>query len=95
LLKATIQLEHLLDQPGTVPAKLDYIRFKILPVILHTAQCANWPLRLYRLLDGPFTKAFKTILILPQHFPTALLYLPIGHGGVGLPRVSDRAQMMK
>ena len=50
---------------------------------------------MYRLLDQPFTKAFKTILILPQHFPTALLYLPIDHGGIGLPRVSDRAQVMK
>jgi hypothetical protein len=58
LLKATIQLEHLLDQPGTVPAKLDYIRFKLLPIILHTAQCANWPLRIFRLLDKPFTIGF-------------------------------------
>ena len=95
LLKTTVKLEHLLDQPGSVPAKIDYIRFKIIPIILHTAQCANWPLRVYRLLDKPFTKAYKTILILPQHFPTTLLYLPTDHGGVGLPRVSDRAQVMK
>jgi len=95
LLQSTSQLEHLLDQPGTVPAKLDYIRFKILPTILHSAQCANWPLKWYRLLDKPFTKAYKTILILPKHFPTALLYLPSESGGVGLPRVSDRAQVMK
>ena len=32
-------LEHLLDQPGPVHAKIDFIRFKILPIVLHTAQC--------------------------------------------------------
>ena len=88
-------MEHLLDQPGTVPAKLDYIRFKILPIILHTAQCSNWSLQQYRELDKPFTKAYKSILVLPVHFPTALLYLPLDKGGIGLPRLSDRTQVMK
>ena len=91
----TTLLEHLLDQPGPVTAKIDYIRFKILPIVLHTAQCANWSLLQYRNLDIQFNRAYKTILILPTHFPTALLYLPSAKGGVGLPRFSDRAQVMK
>ena len=91
--KTSAMIEHLLDQPGTVPAKIDYIRFKILPIILHTAQCSNWSLAQYRSLDKPFTKAYKIILVLPSHFPTALLYLPLDKGGIGLPRLSGRAQV--
>jgi hypothetical protein len=74
----TTLLEHLLDQPGPITAKIDYIRFKILPIVLHPAQCANWSLSQYRSLDIPFNQAYKTILISPIHFPTALLYLPKG-----------------
>jgi hypothetical protein len=88
-------LEYLLDQAGTAPVKIDYIRFKILPIILHTSQCANWSLSQYRDLDKPFTQAYKTILVLPRHFPTTLLYLPLDKGGIGLPRLSDRTQVMK
>ena len=88
-------LEHLMDQPAPIIAKLDYIRFKILPIILHSAQCANWSLKQFRSLDTHFNKAYKTILILPVHFPTTLLYLPTDKGGIGLPRLSDRAQIMK
>ena len=93
--KANAMLEHLLDQPGPPQAKIDFIRFKILPVILHTAQCTNWSLAQYRKLDVPFTRAYKTILVLPIHCATTLLYLPATSGGVGLPRLSDRVQVMK
>jgi hypothetical protein len=93
--RAHTMIEHLLDQPGSCPAKIDYIRFKIYPLILHSAQCANWSLQQYRQLDKPFTAAYKTILVLPIHFPTELLYQPSTNGGVGLPRLSDRAQVMK
>ena len=41
LVTASTKVEHLLDQPGPVLAKIDYIRFKIMPIILHSAQCAN------------------------------------------------------
>lgn len=38
---------------------------------------------------------YRKILCLPTKFPTALLYLPTTHGGIGLPRISDKAQLMK
>ena len=69
-------LEHLLDQPGPVHAKIDFIRFKILPIVLHTARCANWSLAQYRKLDVPFTKAYKTILVMPTHCANTLCHNP-------------------
>lgn len=64
--KINTKLEHLLDQPAPITAKIDFI----LSIILHSAQCANWSIKQYRSLDTPFNLAFKTILILPP--PTSL-----------------------
>ena len=92
---ATTRLSHLLRQPASPTIKLDYIRFKILPIILYTALCSSWTLAQYRDLDTPFNQTYKKILCLPTKLPTALLYLPTTLGGIGLPRASDKAQLMK
>jgi len=90
-----LKLDHLIQQPGSPEVKIDYIRFKILPIALYTALCANWTLKEYRELDKDFSVAYRKILCLPSTSPTALLYLPTSKGGVGLPRLSDRSQVMK
>ena len=89
------RLSHLLLQPGSPQVKIEYIRNKILPIALYTTLCANWALSKYRALDAPLSIAYRKILSLPKHFPTALLYLPRKYCGIGLPRLSDRSQMMK
>ena len=92
---ATTRLAHLLQQPASPMAKIDYIRFKIMPIILYTAVCSNWTLKQYRKLDAPFTATYRKILCTPAKAPTAMFYLPQTMAGIGLPRVSDRAQIMK
>ena len=92
---ATNRLSHLLRQPGSPSVKIDYIRFKILPIVLYTALCSNWTLLQYRALDQPFSQTYRKILCLPAKAPTAMLYLPSSMAGIGLPRVSDQAQIMK
>ena len=92
---ATTSLAHLLRQPASPKIKIDYIRFKILPNILYTAVCSNWTLDQFRQLDLPFSQTYRKILCLPAKAPTALLYLPQSMTGIGLPRVSDLAQIRK
>ena len=43
----------------------------------------------------PFSQSYRKVLWLPAKSPTALLYLPQTMAGIGLPRISDRAQIMK
>jgi hypothetical protein len=88
-------LSHLLVQPGSPGAKIDYILFKLIPIVMNTAICANWTLNQYRELDTPFSKTYKLLLSLPRTFPSAILYLPRSMMAVGLPRFSDKAQVMK
>lgn len=88
-------LDHLLDQAASPHVKIDYIRFKILPTLIARAICGNWTLSTYRQLDIPLNRAFKLLLAIPRSYPVALLYAPTSHGGVGLPRLSDSAQLMK
>ena len=89
------RLSHLLVQPGSPEVKIDYIKYKIMPNILYAAICANWTLSTYRQLDIPFTQAYRKLLSIPSRAPDSLLYLPDSVCGIGLPRVSDRAQKMK
>ena len=95
LQKIKSHLSHLLQQPASPEAKIDYIRFKLLPIFLATAKCANWTLKAYRELDVPFNDAYRRILALPKTVPVTLLHLPTSHGGMGLTRLSDRAQVHK
>ena len=88
-------LSHLLVQPASPKVKIDFIRFKILPIVLATATCSNWSLRRYRALDKPLSHAYRIILALPSKFPESVLYLPRKLLGIGLPRISDKAQLMK
>lgn len=88
-------LDHLLLQPGSPQGKIDYIRNKVLPITRYSAMVANWTLAQYRDLDRPCTRAYRKILALPNKFPAALIYLPKNQCGIGLPRLSDAAQVMK
>ena len=88
-------LDHLLDQPASPTVKIDYILFKILPILTARAICGNWTLTTYRKLDIPLNRAFKLLLAIPRSYPVALLYTPTSRGGVGLPRLSDSVQLMK
>ena len=88
-------LSHLLIQPGTPGQKIDYIQFKLIPIIMTTATCANWTLAQYRALDVPFSRAYRILLALPARSPDAILYMSKKDMGTGLPRVSDKAQIMK
>jgi hypothetical protein len=76
-----------LQQPASPDAKIYYIQFKILSIILATAKLANWTLTAYRELDKPFTQAYKRILDLP--------YLPTSLGGMSLSQLSDLYQTQK
>ena len=89
LAKATTSLDHLLRQPASPKIKIDYVRFKILPNILYTAICSN-----YWTIMAQF-RLYRKFLCLPAKSPTALLYLPQSMAGIGLPRVSDLAQIRK
>ena len=97
LLQQRIQrhLAHLVVQPGSPHVKIDYILFKLMPICLATALCANWTLRHYRQLDKPFSHVYRQLLCLPPTFPGDLLYIPQSSSGIGLPRFSDKAQLMK
>ena len=88
-------ITKLLDQPGSPTVKINYIRFKIFPIILSRAACGNWSLSEYRKLDKPFTRAYRLLLANPQKFPDALHYLPHKYGGIELPRLSDHVQLTK
>jgi hypothetical protein len=88
-------LSHLLIQPGSPDPKIDYILFKLMPIVLATATCANWTLKQYRTLDLPFSRAYRIILAFPMKAPDFILYMPQSEMGVGLPRFSDKAQVMK
>ena len=88
-------LSHLLIQKGSPKVKIDYILFKIIPIVTATALCSNWTLKQYRELDRPFSAAYRRLLCLPDKFPTSLIYLPLTEMGIGLPRFSDKAQLMK
>jgi hypothetical protein len=89
-------ISHLLVQPGSVTVKIEYISFKIIPpVALATAACASWTLAQYRALDKPFTSAYRKLLAFPAKAPEFILYMPQIEMGVGLPRFSDKAQLMK
>jgi len=92
---AAARLSHLLIQPGSPQAKIDYIRFKIIPIVLYTAQVSNWSLAQYRGLDAPFTETYRKLLSLPRHSPETIIYLPSRYCGIGLPRVSNKAQIQK
>jgi hypothetical protein len=93
--RAAAAMSNLLLQPGSPQAKISYVRFKIMPEILYTAQVANWSLAQYRTLDKPFSDTYKKLLSLPRKSPATMLYLPTNLCGVGLPRVSDLAQRYK
>jgi hypothetical protein len=88
-------LSHLLLQVGSPKVKIQYIRFKIIPIAVATAQCSSWTLQQYRALDKPFSRAYRTLLALHPKCPETVLYLPSTDMGVGLPRFSDKAQLMK
>ena len=89
------RLSHLLLQAGSPQTKIAMIQSKILPVARYTAIVANWTLAQYRALDIPLSSAYRRILAMPKKFPQALLYLPITTCGMGLPRLSDHAQILK
>jgi hypothetical protein len=91
----TDRLSHLLQQQGSPQTKLDFIHFKIFPIALYTATCSNWTLKKYRELDAPFTSVYRHLLAIPDKAPETMLYLPQDECGIGLPRFSDKAQIMK
>jgi hypothetical protein len=100
--KAAAMLSHLLTHAGPLQAKIDYIRFKIMPIILYMAQVSlymaqvsNWSLSQYRSLDAPFTENYCKLLSLPKKSPEAIIYLPKKYCGIGLPKVLDLAQKYK
>ena len=89
------KLAHLVVQAGSPGVKIDCMLFQLIPRIMATAVCANWTLKQYRALDKPFSSIYRLILGLPRNFPAALLYLPRAQMGIGLPRLSDKAQILK
>jgi hypothetical protein len=93
--KAAALLSHLLTQAGSPQPKINYIIFKIIPIILYTAQVSNLLLKQYRSLDAPFTEDYHKLLSLPKQSPEATIYLPNKYCGIGLPKMSDLAQKYK
>ena len=75
--------------------KLAVMHYQILPKILYKASKGSWPLHAYRRIDRIFSAAYRRALHLPFSFPSALLYMPKKYHGLGLPRFSDRAQLLK
>jgi hypothetical protein len=95
LLETTItSLFYLLKQVASPTIKINYIRFKIISIVLYTtAICSNWTLAPYRKLDVLFLRNYRKIFCLPEKSQTALLYLPQSMAGIGLPNVSNLAQI--
>jgi len=56
---------------------------------------SSWPLSHYRKLDHELSLLFRRSTRNQPTFPTALLYLPTSHGGMGLKRLSDLVQLDK
>jgi hypothetical protein len=97
--KAAAMLSHLLPQAGPPQAKIDYIQFKIMPIILYTAQVFDWLLKQYHSLNAPapFTKNYRKLLSLPKKSPHAIMYMYLSNKycDIGLPKVLDLAQKWK
>ena len=74
--------------------KLAVMQHQILPKLLYKASKGSWSLHAYKRIDRIFSAAYRRALHLPFSFPTALLYLPKQYHGLGLPRSSDRAQLL-
>jgi hypothetical protein len=74
--------------------KKDYIQFKIMPIILYTAQISNKSIKQYRSLNAPFTKNYRKLLFI-EKTPEAIIYLPNKYCDIGLPKVLELAQKYK
>ena len=80
---ASPDLKYIVARTSTM-AKLAYpLRF------------SSWPLSHYRKLDHELSLLFRRSTRNQPTFPTALLYLPTSHGGMGLKRLSDLVQLDK
>jgi hypothetical protein len=94
--KAAAMLSHLLTQARPQQAKIGYIRFKIMPIILYMAQVSNWSLKQYCSLNALFTENYQKLLSLLKKSPEAIKYLLNKYNGIGLlKKVSDLAQEYK
>jgi hypothetical protein len=81
--KAAAMLSHPLTQAGSLQPKNKYNRFKIILIILYTAQVSNWLFKQYRSLDAPFTENYRKLLSLLKK-TEAIIYLPNKFCGIGL-----------
>jgi hypothetical protein len=81
---ATISLSHLINQLTSPTIKIDYMRFKIIPILLYTTVSSKWTLAQYRKLDVRFFQHYRKILYLPDNSPAALLHLPQFMAGIEL-----------
>jgi hypothetical protein len=91
-IKAAAMLSHLLTQAGLPQVKIDFIRFKIIPIILYMTQVSNWLLKQYHSLDAPFTENYRKLLSLPKQSPETIIHLLNKYCGIGLLKVSDLAK---
>jgi hypothetical protein len=66
---AATDLYHLINQVASPIIEIDYIRFKIISIVLYTAVCSNWTLAQYRKLDVPFSQNYRKILCLTKKSP--------------------------
>jgi hypothetical protein len=65
----------------------------MIPIILATVACSNWTQADYRELDKPVSQAFRRLLALLSKSSKEMLYLSTTHSGIGLPHLSDKAQV--
>jgi len=61
----------------------------------YTGQFSAWSEKQHKLLDIPFSAAYRKCTSKTITFPTELIYLPHKYGGLGLPRISDLIQTAK
>ena len=80
---------------ASVTTKLTIVNVSVLSALSYVTKFASWTLADYEVFDTALAVAIRRITGNRLSFPTALIFLPRNHGGLGIRRPSDLAQQYK
>jgi ribonuclease HI len=78
----------ILKAPISANSKMLAIKVSLIPQLTYAARYAAWTLQQYHVIDKILEHAYRTITHCMASHPTALLYMSIADGGLGLTRFS-------